>query len=118
MLKDLPSGVQFYSKGLGLPLARSSEVMAEFDTGGESSAHPLCISERELGQPWVVDMHALPAVMNTNRRAAGAQSSGGRGDAHHRVLALHLLQRGRHGLHHRQVRRAVVLAGLKCFSAT
>lgn len=37
MLKDLPSGVNFYQKGLGLRLARSSEVMAEFDTGGAFS---------------------------------------------------------------------------------
>lgn len=36
MLKDLPSGVNFYQNGLGLRLARSSEVMAEFDTGGAS----------------------------------------------------------------------------------
>ena len=34
MLRDLPSAVSFYQKGLGLRLARSSEVMAEFDTGG------------------------------------------------------------------------------------
>lgn len=43
MLRDLPTAVQFYQKGLGLRLARSSDIMAEFDTGGE-----FCVVEIEL----------------------------------------------------------------------
>lgn len=41
MLRDLPAAVQFYQRGLGLRLARSSEVMAEFDTGGTSRLVPI-----------------------------------------------------------------------------
>jgi catechol 2,3-dioxygenase-like lactoylglutathione lyase family enzyme len=35
MMKNLPAGVTFYRDGLGLPLLRSSDAMAEFQTGGE-----------------------------------------------------------------------------------